>query len=280
MAGIFESFGLDSGPTPFIYTPFLNSNLYNTNMAITFSVITCTWNSMPFLEQSINSVLSQDIRDIEYIFVDGGSEDGTLERISQVPRNVKVLHNIRGGIARAMNEGIRAATGDVIAHMHSDDYYLGTDVFSQVSDVFEKSGRRWLFGRIMSADIVGNLEKEHYAVPGYSYATLLKRNIVPHAATFVRRDVFEQVGLFDESFRLAMDYEMWLRIGKVCAPAQMDSYLAAFRRHPGSATEGNRLRSFNEDFRARFAHAPLLRYPEYALRYVVRRYCQQRDLSR
>lgn len=233
---------------------------------------------MPFLDQSISSVLSQDIKDIEYIFVDGGSQDGTLERIAEVTGNVKVLHNVRGGIARAMNEGIRAATGDVIAHMHSDDYYLGTDALSQVSNVFKASKCRWAFGRIMS-DIEGNLEKESYAVPRYSYTTLLKRNIIPHAATFVRRDIFEQFGLFNESYRLAMDYEMWLRIGKLCTPVQFDSYLAAFRWHPGSATQANRLPSFNEDFRARFAYAPLLRYPEYALRYAVRRYRQRREFS-
>lgn len=242
------------------------------------SIITCTWNSLPFLEQSISSVLAQDIKDIEYIFVDGGSDDGTLERIAQVPGNVKVLNNVRGGIARAMNEGILAATGDVVAHMHSDDYYLTTDVFSKVLDAFEQTGCRWLFGRIMS-DIEGVLEKERYTVPPYGYTTLLKRNIIPHAATFVRRDVFSQFGLFDGSYRLAMDYEMWLRIGKTYTPTQLDDYLAAFRRHPGSATESNRLRSFNEDFRARFSHGSLINYPEYALRYVIRRYRLHRELA-
>ena len=143
---------------------------------VKLSVITCTWNSLPFLEQSISSVLAQDVSDIEYIFVDGGSDDGTLERIARVPGNVRVLNRIRGGIGRAMNEGVRAATGDIVAHMHADDYFLGTQVFSQVLDVFEQTGCRWLFGRIMS-DVKGTLEKERYTVPSYSYGTLLKTQL-------------------------------------------------------------------------------------------------------
>lgn len=245
---------------------------------MTISIVTCTWNSMPFLEQSIDSVLEQDIKDIEYIFVDAGSEDGTLERIARVPGNVKVLHGVRGGIGRAMNAGVKAATGDIVAHMHSDDYYLGASVFTRVLQTFEQTRCRWLFGRIKS-DIDGRLEPLRYDIPRYSYSTLLRRNVVPHAATFVRRDAFEEFGLFDESFNLAMDYEMWLRIGKRCEPAQLDDYMAAFRRHAGSATQANRVRSLREDFRARFRHAPLARYPEYALRYCVRRYQLGRELA-
>src|SRR5438309_10814003 len=98
-----------------------------------FSIITCTWNSEPYLEQSIASVLAQDYTDIEYIFVDGGSTDGTLERIQAVPRPVRLLENVRGGRTRAMNEGIAAATGDVIAHMHGDDTYLNHRVLSIVA---------------------------------------------------------------------------------------------------------------------------------------------------
>jgi glycosyltransferase involved in cell wall biosynthesis len=242
------------------------------------SIITCTWNSIKYIDQSIESVLSQDSMNFEYIFVDGGSVDGTLERIAKIDRPVTVIPNVRGGIAHAMNEGIRAATGDIIAHMHSDDYFLGADVFSRVSDIFESTNCLWLYGRIFS-DVDGTLEKERYTIPKYDYRTLLKRNIVPHAATFVRRDVFTELGLFNEDYRLAMDYEMWLRIGKKYAPVQLDDYLAAFRRHPGSATQANRVKSFNEDFIARFEYAPLLRWPEFALRYGVRRWRLMQELS-
>jgi glycosyltransferase involved in cell wall biosynthesis len=240
------------------------------------SVITCTWNSQPFLEQSITSVLSQDITDIEYIFVDGGSVDGTLERIEKVQGNVKVLRNVQGGIARAMNEGIRAASGDVIAHMHSDDYYLGTDVFSQVLDVFENTDKQWLFGRIMS-DVDGVLSPETYTVPRYSYNQFLRGNFIPHPATFIRRKVFEECGVFSETLRYAMDYDFFLRIARRYQPQQLDTHLAAFRRHDGSTTQANFMKSFAEDFEVRRMHAKWHQLPEATLRYLVRR---QRHLKR
>lgn len=239
-------------------------------MTLKFSIITCTWNSEPYLEQSIASVLAQDYPEVEYIFIDGGSTDGTLERIAAIARPVKVLHDVRGGIGRAMNEGIRMSTGDIVAHIHSDDYYLDPGVLSRVAIAFRETGCEWLFGRELT-DINGRQEKETYRVPRYSYPTLLRRNFISHPATYVRRRIFEEHGMFDESFRLAMDYEFWLRIGKVHVPMQLDDYLAAFRRHSGSATVANRLESLNEEFRARFLHGRLFEYPEFVLRYPVRR---------
>jgi len=238
-------------------------------MTVRLSIITCTWNSERYLPASIASVQAQDQPAFEYIFVDGGSTDATLAQIGAIGRPVKLLQNVRGGIARAMNEGIRAATGDVVAHLHSDDYYLGAQVFSKMAALFERDRCDWAFGRSVS-DIDGTLVPEGYVPPPYSYTALLRANFVPHAATFVRRTVFERLGVFDEGYRLAMDYEMWLRIGKTCMPSTLPEALAAFRRHSGSATQANRPASFNEDFKARFHYAPLALYPEFALRYAVR----------
>jgi glycosyltransferase involved in cell wall biosynthesis len=114
-----------------------------------FSVVTCTWNSEPYLAQSIASVLVQDYPDIEYIFVDGGSTDGTLERIRSIPRPLRLIENVRGGISRAMNQGIAAASGEVIAHLHSDDYYLHPHVLSRVAEALTRTARGWAIGGIV-----------------------------------------------------------------------------------------------------------------------------------
>jgi glycosyltransferase involved in cell wall biosynthesis len=245
-------------------------------MPLTLSIITCTWNSASYLPASIASVLAQDYPHIEYIFVDGGSTDGTLEQIAALPVKAKVLHNVRGGISHAMNEGIRVATGDVIAHIHSDDYYLGTDVFSKVLAVFEKTGCQWLFGRIMS-DIDGVLTPESYTVPQYSFKRFLRRNFIPHPATFIRLKVFDEVGVFSETLRYAMDYDQFLRIGKRYEPHQLDSHLAAFRRHDGSTTQKNFMKSFAEDFLVRCTYSNWYQLPEATLRYLIRR---QRHMQR
>ncbi|WP_295750798.1 glycosyltransferase family 2 protein [Undibacterium sp.] len=240
------------------------------------SIITCTRNSMAFLPETIRSVHMQSRTDFEHIFVDGNSTDGTLEYLRKLPGNNLILEGVGGGIARAMNEGIRAASGDVIAHMHSDDYYLGTDVFSQVLDVFENTDKQWLFGRIMS-DVDGVLRPETYTVPRYSYNQFLRGNFIPHPATFIRRKVFEECGVFSETLRYAMDYDFFLRIARRYQPQQLDTHLAAFRRHDGSTTQANFMKSFAEDFEVRRMHAKWHQLPEATLRYLVRR---QRHLKR
>jgi glycosyltransferase involved in cell wall biosynthesis len=222
---------------------------------LTFSIITCTWNSEPYLAQSIASLLAQDYPHIEYIFVDGGSTDGTIERIHRVERPFKYVTGVRGGISRAMNEGIRLATGDVIAHLHSDDYYGAPDVLSYVARKFDESGVGWLFGANLfdTGDKVG---PPAWAVPRYSYARLLKGNFIPHESTFVRRSLFEQVGGFDVNYKYAMDYDLWLRLGRVAEPLQLDRPLSVFREHGGSASSANRMAGFEEDHRIRMRYAP------------------------
>jgi glycosyltransferase involved in cell wall biosynthesis len=241
-------------------------------MPLKFSIVTCTWNSAPYLDQSIDSVLTQDYPDVEYIFVDGGSTDGTLEKIRALSRPYRLLENVRGGISRAMNEGIAAATGDVVAHLHSDDYYLHPTVLSTVAGHLESTGRKWLFGRIMR-DVGGKLEPEKYVAPRYSHARLLHSNFIPHPATFVRRELLQQTGGFDNRLKYAMDYDLWLKLAELGDPVQLDEPLAAFREHEGSLSTREQLPAMEEDFRVRLSHVgvnPVTRAMHYA-RFLVRR---------
>ena len=234
-----------------------------------FSIITCTRNSIATLPDTLRSVQAQAGVEFEHIFVDGDSTDGTLELLRQQPGRTRLLTGVRGGISRAMNVGIAAASGDVIAHLHSDDYYLRANVLARVSQRLQADGSDWLFGRVVS-DVGGRQVPEHFVSPRFSATRLLRRNFVPHPATFVRRSVFERFGVFREDYRLAMDYEFWLRIAPHCTVTQLDEPLTAFRVHEGSATEKYALASLREDFKARFTHGPLWLWPEFAARYPVR----------
>ncbi|MGV3741105.1 MAG: glycosyltransferase family 2 protein [Burkholderiaceae bacterium] len=241
-------------------------------MQLKFSVITCTWNSEQYLPESIASVLAQDYPDIEYIFVDGGSTDGTLDMIRSLNRPYTLLENVRGGVSRAMNEGMLHASGDVIAHLHSDDYYLHGQVLSTVARNLQQSGRKWLFGRTKTL-IDGELRPEGWTAPRFSYASLLKGNYIPHPATFVQRELMRDLGGFDPKLKYAMDYDLWLKIARQHAPVQLDEALTAFREHEGSLSTKNRLAAMEEDFRVRLAHAgfdPMGKLLHYA-RYFVRR---------
>jgi glycosyltransferase involved in cell wall biosynthesis len=219
------------------------------------SIVTCTWNSEPWLAESIASVARQDFPHVEKIFVDGGSTDGTLDRIAAVPGDVKVLHNVRGGISRAMNAGVAVATGDIIAHMHSDDFYLGSDVFCRVAAAFDaQHDAEWLYGRCKTVER-GALVENNYEFKSYSWDALIRRNIVPHQSTFMRRSAFNALGGFDETLRYAMDYDLWLKAAKRGAPIQLFDYLAAFRFHGGSLSTTQARQTHAEEWRVRMRHA-------------------------
>lgn len=243
------------------------------------SIICCTWNSATYLPKSIQSVLAQDYNDIEYIFVDGGSTDATLDQIAAIDRPVKILHDIRGGISRAMNEGIKIATGDVVAHLHSDDYYLHPGVISLAARALESQSAGWCYGRIKR--VVNEQEfPESYLAPKYSFERLMRGNFVPHPATFVRRDWMLRVGCFDEFRKYAMDYDLWLKLGKLGDPVELCEPLAAFRVHEGSLSSSNRIAAMEEDFRVRLAHCSRnpVNLSKHFFRFLVRRARLQRQL--
>ena len=218
-----------------------------------FSIVTCTWNSEPYLADSIASVLRQDHSAIEFIFVDGGSTDGTLERIARVPVPYVLLRNVRGGVSHAMNAGLEAATGEIVAHLHADDYYAHDRVLSRVACLFSKESTQWLFGRCLQrkGDTVA---PENHAIPRYSFQRLLKGNFIPHPSTFVRRTMFQRAGHFDETLRYAMDYDMWLRLGRIAPAVQVDEHFAVFRTHEASLSSANPFATFEEDFKVRMRY--------------------------
>ncbi len=236
------------------------------------SIVTCTWNSEPWIAESIASVDAQRGVQIERIFVDGGSTDGTLERLERVPGEVKVLRNVGGGIARAMNAGVQAATGDVIAHLHSDDLYMGADALANVVRAFESNpDAQWVIGRCASI-IDGRLEENRHVTVPYSWNALIRRNIVPHPSTFIRRPFFLASGGFSPSLKYAMDYDLWLRLAHESTPIQIDDYLAAFRFHGASVSTANPWASHSECLQVRLRHAgrsPIARL-EHLARHAVR----------
>lgn len=242
------------------------------NISVKFSIITCTWNSADWLAESIASVDAQSDVQIERIFVDGGSTDRTLEMIEKVPGDVKVLRNVGGGIARAMNAGVEAATGEVIAHLHSDDTYLGTDALATVERAFVANpDAQWVVGRCASL-IDGELQANRFATRPYNWGALIRLNIIPHPSTFVRREFFKASGGFSPSLKYAMDYDLWLRFARASAPVQIPDYVAAFRFHGQSVSTANPWPCHRECLQVRLHHAsrnPVERL-EHLARFTVR----------
>ena len=246
----------------------------------TFSIVTCTWNSAATLADTLASVQAQTCQDYEHIFVDGGSTDGTLEMIAAYlhdrPGNKRVLRDVGGGISRAMNQGIEAAQGAYIAHLHSDDYYNGPDVLATVKRVFESGGPDgapldWVYGNIQV--LKDGKMVPPYAMPPFSYRSFVAgRASIPHPAVFVRKTAFERVGMFDEKLKYAMDIDLWLRLGAESTPALIDQPLTVFRDHAGSVSSANKLKARQEEFdvRRRHAHKAPFAFGIYCLRYLKR----------
>jgi glycosyltransferase involved in cell wall biosynthesis len=236
-----------------------------------FSIVTCTWNSAATLADTLASIRTQSCQDLEHIFVDGGSTDGTLDMIEAYPGNKLLLRDVRGGISRAMNQGIAAARGEFVAHLHSDDFYARADVLASVAQRLADSGRDWLFGTV---DVLKDgLRIVAHPMHPFTYFSLAAgRAFIPHPAVFVRKTLFARVGMFDEQLKYAMDIDLWLRLAAVSEPATMKRSLAVFREHAGSVSSANKIWARQEEFQVRKRHmgkAPLA-FGIYCLRYLKR----------
>jgi glycosyltransferase involved in cell wall biosynthesis len=224
------------------------------------SVITCTWNSIKTIQETIASVKGQDYPLVEHIFVDGGSTDGTLELIAQQCPDAFVLRDVSGGISRAMNAGIEIATGDIVAHLHSDDYYIDHKVLSLVFETFKDNPQnKWAYGhiRVLNDGELSPVLSSHNPFAFRRYAA--GRTSVPHPAVFIRRELFSTHGGFDETLKYAMDIDLWLRLGRLNLPVQINASLTVFREHAGSVSTTNKLKARQEEWQVRrryFSLAP------------------------
>lgn len=234
------------------------------------SIITITFNSERFLEETIQSVISQDYPHMEYIIIDGGSTDGTLDIIEKYrDRMAKVISEPDKGIADAMNKGIRLSTGDIIGIIHSDDYYADTTVVGRVIKAFKQSDDiKVVYG---TQDFIDPFTGEVLLRWGRAAepSEIRKRMYLPHPTVFCRREVYEKVGLFRTDYRCAMDYEWAIRLTKYTKPYFLNYRIACMR---DIGTSGNLYRqSLAETARALKEHGYYLDYLSTMTRNIVKR---------
>jgi glycosyltransferase involved in cell wall biosynthesis len=178
------------------------------------SVITIVRNGMPFLEQTINSVLSQCYRNFEYIVIDGGSTDGTVDVIKSRESGItKWVSEKDEGIADAFNKGLSLATGDYILFLNSDDALANPNVLGGMAEkIVENEFPALIYG---DCDVLDRSSEQilYRAIIKFFPDGLRRGQMLPHPSLFTKRSYFEKYGAFDTQFKIAMDYEWLLRGG-------------------------------------------------------------------
>lgn len=178
------------------------------------SVIIPTYNRHAMLKEAVESVLAQDYQHFELIVVDDGSTDLTPEILKSYRAAVTVIHQNNQGVSSARNTGIKAASGDLVAFLDSDDLWLPQKLSSQVD--FFKSNPEALICQTQEIWIRNgvrvNPKKQHQKASGMIFEPSLKLCLVSPSAVMMRASLFETVGLFDPDLPACEDYDLWLRI--------------------------------------------------------------------
>lgn len=177
------------------------------------SLITATYNSATTVRDTLRCIQDQDYPDIEHIIIDGGSTDETLKIAEDFPHITKIISGKDRGIYDAMNKGIAAAAGDVIGMLNSDDVYAHQSVISAVAQAFANPAVQATYADLQFVQR-DNLNKvvRTWKAGNYSNRSFYYGWMPPHPTFFVRREVYNKVGVFNLDLGSAADYELMLRI--------------------------------------------------------------------
>jgi len=201
------------------------------------SLITPCLNQEKFIERTILSVLNQDYPNLEYIFVDGGSTDGTLEILKKYADKIIITSQKDSGQTEAINKGIRKSTGDVLAYLNADDL-LCPGALDKVGSTFKKENCLWLTGHCIVINETGkevrtfiSKYKNFFLRFFRTFSFLVILNYISQPSTFYRRQIIKKAGEYSENWDYSMDYDYWLRIAKIFKLTYIDSDLSLFRTH-------------------------------------------------
>lgn len=178
------------------------------------SIITVCFNSEKTIRDTIESVLSQDYSEIEYIIVDGGSTDGTMMIVREYENRIhKIISEPDRGIYDAMNKGISSANGELIGILNSDDVYMGANSVSKLTNKLLKSGTDSVYADLIVVERFNlNRVLRYYDSSFFSPKKFRYGWMPAHPTFFAKKSVYECAGKFSLDYKIASDYEMLIRI--------------------------------------------------------------------
>jgi glycosyltransferase involved in cell wall biosynthesis len=178
------------------------------------SIITATYNRASTIVRALSSVKSQTYKDVQLVVIDGASEDSTVELVAPLISSADVIQSAPdSGIYDALNKGVKISNGDVIAFLHSDDFYFDDSVLSTVMNIFTDNNIDIVYGDV-SFFKKDEPEKviRTYRSDKLSEANLAWGKMPAHPAMFIRSRVYQKIGVFKTNYSIAADYEFLCRI--------------------------------------------------------------------
>lgn len=214
------------------------------------SVIVPTYNCERFANEAISSILTQDYPNIEVIVVDDGSTDGTIDGLPHKNPRVKVMQQKNAGPAAARNRGAAVARGEFLAFLDCDDVWLPGKLTAQVQFLLHNPEVCLVHGNYLdwypdeagSYPPASSFASQYAPAPqatsdsGWAYTELLVSFVLCTSTVLMRREHFQRVGGFDESFRIGEDYDLWLRLSRIAPMHKLDRLCILYRKHGANVT--------------------------------------------
>jgi glycosyltransferase involved in cell wall biosynthesis len=201
------------------------------------SIVTPSYNQGRFLETTLRSVLAQDYPHIEYIVVDGGSQDGSVDILRRyADRLAWWVSEPDKGQTDALNKGFQHTSGEILAWLNSDDTYQPGAVAEAAAYLQAHPEVSMVYGDASYIDADGQ-EIGRFPAAQTDYRRLRQGYVhVPQQATFFRGELWRKVAPLDPSFFFAMDYDLWVRLSRLGPPAYVPHWWANFRLHGSAKT--------------------------------------------
>lgn len=204
------------------------------------SIITPSYNQGEFLEECIKSVLSQSYENFEFIIIDGGSTDNSVEIIKSYEKHLTYWVSEKDdGQSDAINKGFKLATGEIVAWINSDDFYYQGAFECIKNQYMENPYASFYFGNGNRVDLNGKLKSKFYAegTPDFNLDALVYGlNYILQPVTFMNHVSLKEVGYLDKMLHYGMDSDLWLKLAKQRPPQKVEQVLAATREYDNTKT--------------------------------------------
>ena len=244
------------------------------------SIVTPSYNQGGFIRKCIESVLNQNYTNIEYIIIDGGSTDNTIDIIKEYEGRVKWVSERDNGQSDAINKGFKMANGEIVAWLNSDDFYEDNAVSNSVKHFLCDPELVLTYGEGYSTDETGLEKKRFHATQDFDLWTLVNVwDYILQPTTFFKKSALEKVDYLDSDLNWCMDWDLWIRLAKVGKIKYISEYIANSREYGDTKTSTGGFKRLNEIKEVMKKYSDLRIIPGYYLYALSTMYTSCKDIA-